>query len=373
MNGRFCRLKCVIHISLIRTCILVTLISLLSFFPVYANTGTFKITDYDIEIIPRADGSWTANYRQEWEVLTGNAPWVTVGLPNVSYEITQWTGCATAVKPDNQGAWSGALVQLNRTYQKGETFNFGFTVIQSKVAYPKDNNNIEFSFTPGWYDDIAVERMVITLKNPWPERDIKFISPEPYEKTDNKIVWVSKLNPGQRFNINFVFPSQVFNEFDPDRELKTWDEFIEFTDDNRAPTSARVIIPVVIIALILIYIAILKKRSKIYKGRRGIFYGSPRPLGAPFKTYPGSKQSKQSNKTSDGSNQGNSKKSGGGGGFGGRSTGCACVSCACACVSCACACACAGGRGAGCTQKFSRLDEIAKEDKEDQGGGVSRS
>lgn len=325
--------------------------------PVFADTGTFKIKDYRVEITPQPDGSWKADYRQEWEVLSGTAPWVTVGLPHADYEVTSWTGAAVKVKPDNQGAWSGVFVQLDGDYRKGESFDFGFTVTQRKMAYLKEDSHVEFSFTPGWYDNITVERMVITLRNPWSEKDLKFISPTPYERTDDKVVWVSRLGPGQRFKVNFAFSPEVFTELKQGPQGRLVGDHSRFSEGGTPPVVGFIVLFIVIVVFLMILSAILRSRRRYYRGRRGIYYGTPRPFGTPVIITKGSKSGKQPGKTS-----GDSKKSGsGGGGFGGRSSGCHCVSCACACVSCACACACAGGRGAGCAQKFSRTDKSVQE------------
>ena len=357
-------------ITIIQACVLLAVVCCISLIicctftlTVSADTGTFKVKNYAVEITPQPDGSWKADYRQEWEVLSGTAPWVTVGLPNADYEVVSWTGAATRVKPDNEGAWSGVFVQLDGDYRKGESFDFGFTVTQRKVAYPKDDSHVEFSFTPGWYDNIAVERMVITLRNPWSEGDLTFYSPDPYEKTEDKVVWVSRLGPGQRFKVNFAFSPEVFTRLELSPKGQPRDDYSRLTGDEASVLGIIIIIAIVIM-FITVFSAILKRRRRYYQGRRGIYYGTPRPFGAPVIVVPGSKPGKQPGKTSGTSGSGDSKKSGsGGGGFGGRSGGCHCVSCACACVSCACACACAGGRGAGCAQKFSRVDDSRQEDQ----------
>ncbi|NLA06391.1 MAG: hypothetical protein GX872_02025 [Firmicutes bacterium] len=350
------RLPGIKGITVIKACVFLAVICCVFGVPVFADTGTFKIRNYTVEITPQPDGSWVADYRQEWEVLSGTAPWVTVGLPNADYKITSWSGAATKVRSDNQGAWSGVFVQLDRDYGKGESFDFGFTVTQHKVAYPKDDSHVEFSFTPGWYDDITVERMVIILQNPWSQEDLKFISPTPYEKTGDRAVWVSKLGPGQRFKVNFAFSSEVFTELEQSPKGRP-------ANNGAPPIVGFCVLFIVIVMFLMILNAILRSRRRYYRGRRGIYYGTPRPFGTPVIVKTGSNEGKQPGKTGDASGSGNSKKSGsGGGGFGGRAGGCHCVSCACACVSCACACACAGGRGAGCTRKFSRIDKSVKED-----------
>ncbi|HPU61660.1 MAG TPA: hypothetical protein PK300_05920 [Bacillota bacterium] len=351
------------HITWIRICIFLAVFCCVLTLPVFADTGTYKIKDYAVEITPQPDGSWVAYYTQEWEVLSGSIPWVTVGLPNANYEVISWTGAATQVKPDNQGAWSGVYVQLDNDYRRGESFNFGFKVIQQRVAYPKEGSHVEFSFTPGWYDNSPVERMTITLDNPWSPEDLRYTSPTPTEQHDNKIVWVTSLRPGQRFNVDFAFSPEVFTELRQTPRGSMPGASGEGEEMFDAAIIGFIILFIFILLFLIIISAILRSRRRYYRPRRGIYYGTPKPFVAPVPAVPGTRLRRVPGKKGESPKSGDSKKSGsGGGGFGGRSSGCYCVSCACACVSCACACACAGGRGAGCAQKFSRMGLTDKRD-----------
>ncbi len=349
--------------TLIQACVFLVVACCIFAAPVFADTGTYKIKNYTVEITPQPDGSWVADYMQEWEVLGGSIPWVTVGLPNADYEVASWTGSAVRVKPDNQGAWTGVYVQLDGDYRKGESFNFGFKVTQRRMAYPKGDSHVEFSFTPGWYDNSNVERMVITLRNPWSSEDLKLVSPAASERRDDKVVWVTSLRPGERFKVNFAFSPEVFTGLRRTPEQKPASGYSGSAKTAAPAILGFIILVIVVLVFIRIISAIFRNRRRDYKGRRGIYYGTPRPFGAPVIVAPGTKLGKLPGKKKGSSGSGDSKKSGsGGGGFGGRSAGCHCVSCACACVSCACACACAGGRGAGCAGKFSRIDDGSEDD-----------
>ncbi len=356
------RLPDIRRTTIIQVCVFLAVACCVFSVPAFADTGTYKIKNYTVEITPQPDGSWVADYMQEWEVLSGSIPWVTVGLPNANYEVNSWTGAAIRVKPDNQGAWSGVYVQLDGDYRRGESFNFGFKVTQRRMAYPKDDSHVEFSFSPGWYDNSPVERMVITLRNPWSPEDLKLVSPAAAEKRDNKVVWVTSLRPGERFKVNFAFSPEVFTGLQQTSKGRITGGFDGPTRTSAPAIVGFIILFIVILVFLTIVSAIFRSRRKDYRGRRGIYYGTPRPFGAPVIVAPRTKLGKLPGKKTGSSGAGDSKKSGsGGGGFGGRSTGCHCVSCACACVSCACACACAGGRGAGCAQKFSRVSDNAEE------------
>ena len=70
--------------------ILTALFLLFLFIPaqVLADTGTYKIDNYTVTLTPQSDGSVNISYYQQWTVLSGNIPWITVGLPNTFYTIT---------------------------------------------------------------------------------------------------------------------------------------------------------------------------------------------------------------------------------------------------------------------------------------------
>jgi len=52
-----------------------------------ADTGTYRISDYIITLEPQNDGQVRITVEQQWQVLSGDIPWVTVGLPNENFSI----------------------------------------------------------------------------------------------------------------------------------------------------------------------------------------------------------------------------------------------------------------------------------------------
>ena len=69
---------------------LLVIVMVILFIPVQvlADTGTYKIDNYTVTLTPQSDGSVDISYYQQWTVLSGNIPWITVGLPNTSYTVT---------------------------------------------------------------------------------------------------------------------------------------------------------------------------------------------------------------------------------------------------------------------------------------------
>ncbi|MGE5587055.1 MAG: hypothetical protein ACM3ZO_02395 [Clostridia bacterium] len=314
------------------------------------DTGTYRILSYVVSLVPEPDGSWIADYSQEWEVTGGRIPWVTVGLPDHGYTIRSGGGAAARVSRADYGSWSGVRVDLDREYVAGETFRFSFQVRQEGMGHRK-GDAVTFAFVPGWYDRAETERLEVRLSNPGDAGDLLYASPEPTQKTDEEVIWTARLGRGERFKVAFEFSSRLF----PDLEAGTGsrpgaadEKPAGITPAASTAVFALIVIAVVVVLTIIILAAVSRGG---YTGRRGIYYGTYFPIPPAGRSSWGSRSGSSSGRGGSGSS-GGSRKSGGGGGFGGRSIGCACVSCACACVSCACACACAGGGGAGCARKF---------------------
>lgn len=312
------------------------------------DTGTYRILNYIVTIVPKPDGSWIAEYSQEWEVTGGHIPWVTVGLPDYNYTILSHGGAAAHVSRADYGSWSGVRVDLDRDYAAGETFSFSFRVQQSGMGHRKDDA-IEFAFVPGWYDRAETERLEVRLRHPGDPEDLLYISPEPAERARDQVVWTARLGPGERFRITFAFSPHLFPDLEAGAGSRSGATDERPADSASAAAAAVFALVVMAVIISLIIIIFVTASGGGYTGRRGIYYGTYFPVPPAGRSSWGSRSSPRPGSSG---SSGGSRRSGGGGGFGGRSIGCACVSCACACVSCACACACAGGGGAGCARKF---------------------
>ncbi len=107
---------------------------LLAVVPVLAaDTGTYGISSYTITLEPQSSGQVKISVEQQWKVLSGNIPWVTVGLPNDNFSVENYSGAASKVSTANSGGFSGVRVDLDKTYLPGQTFTFQFTVLQSNL------------------------------------------------------------------------------------------------------------------------------------------------------------------------------------------------------------------------------------------------
>jgi|Deesub1362A_J573_1020465.scaffolds.fasta_scaffold00022_141 hypothetical protein len=281
----------------------------------YADTGKYRILSYKVYLTPRSDGRVEIEYYQKWLVTDGYIPWITVGTANSNYQIypERNKGNIYRIYSNNSTNWSGIKIELDKNYLPGETFEVGFTIIQSRLFYA-DEENYRLDFTPGWYDRAITEKLTISVRIFAPIDKVR-ATPPPTKIEDENLIWeVFNLGKGQKFNISISIPKNFIPNINP-QVLK-----IKYTG-TQAGDWLSIFIFFIIFFVFTIIIIILSKTRRY--GRGGIIYTGGYRGGSSGRT------------------------TGGGGGFGGRAS-----SCACACVSCACACACAGGGGAGCTKKL---------------------
>lgn len=291
----------------------------------FADTGTYRIVDYTVKLKPRSDGTVEMEYYQKWLVTGGHIPWITIGVANSSYQIDQSKnrGNIRSIQSYNSSGWSGVRIDLDKNYLPSETFEVGFSLIQSRLFYA-DKENYKLDFTPGWYDRAITERLVVTM-HIFAPIDRVTASPRPTRIEGQEIIWERlNLGKGQRFSVSISFPKT----FMPQANTSA------LRGKRTSQRSSGWFILFFLFFIIMIIIVII---NSIVKGSR---YGRG---GSVFVGGSGGRSG---------------RSSGGGGGFGGRSS-----SCACACVSCACACACAGGGGAGCSKKITHICPICSEGK----------
>lgn len=178
------------------------IVLLLASAPVDADTGTYRINDYIVTLEPQNDGRVLMTYEQEWEVLSGNIPWITVGLPNRNFEIRGFSGDVSNVKDGSGGGFYGVELDLDRTYLAGETFNVKFTVLQGHILERDTDKGVwRIDYTPGWYDRAETGHLQINLISPVAYETYVTTNPPPLVN-GNVITWERfNLNPGARLTV----------------------------------------------------------------------------------------------------------------------------------------------------------------------------
>ncbi len=331
-----------------------------------ADTGTYGISDYKITLEPQSSGQVRITVEQEWRVLSGHIPWVTVGLPHSNFTIEGSTGAAAKVSADNGGGFTGVRIDLDKDYQPGETFKIGFTVLQNNLLERlTEDKKWRIDFIPGWYDRATIEHLRIDLVSPVSYDTYSSVSPMPTSVNGNTVTWEkSNLSPGSRFNSLTVesLDGSFLAESVP----------VGTSRSNKLGTTFWIIVAVIVVVGILIFLGVrsykkaqdveMKKRVVTIEKEMALDKEKKEKIEAGFQEYVEKKEikpdaegryydrsygsyvtpaiwaaiiaSQHSHQTT---TTGTSKPG--------------CVSCACVSCACACACACAGGGAAGCSRK----------------------
>lgn len=359
---------------------------------VYAASPTDEITDYTITVDINEDATVNIQYHLDWLVLEsdgiGPVSWVEVGIPNsqcISYE-----GLTDNIKSISR---SGSMMRIDfdKSYYEGEVISFDFKIVQNNLYQVNKFNEgyTVYTFTPGWFDEIAVDNITIR----WNNDKAESWTPDCKIEGDYN-VFTRSLEPGEMFTISMTYPNDAF-AFD----LTMDTEYKESTGEkiaNGIGMFVGVIIFLVLMAAIFIgpFIFIGAIIYGIGKGFGGSGYtkkitrtkieyypscegcGAPRKEGEKFCSFCGRSMIKSEEVVEEKDVPDEIKKKTSKGEYRyssspntyyrvnvvrvpvPRSTSsvshrssCAHSSCAHSSCACACACACAGGGRAGCTNK----------------------
>lgn len=312
------------------------ILSLLFCFPLTASAAgdLDVIENYEITVTPRDDATLDMTCHVVWRVLDstkeGPLTWVKIGLPNVMIEnLVTTSDCISRIETDG----SYARIDFDRAYVAGETVDFTFSWHQSYMFHVNDDGTLVFDYTPGWFDEIIVERAAVTWNA---DGMTKYKSGHGVVTQEGSLLTLSgtHLSHGEKLNMTVTYPASRFPAAD-----------LEQTADNVPEES--VLMPLILLVTVIAavtgiasYVDYRKYKDKDYwtggfeeapfAGSAGYvhvpFFGNRyvrrRALGAAQHLAP-TKPKPQSSGSS------------------GHGSGCAC----------ACACACAGGGRAGCSRK----------------------
>ncbi len=355
--------------------------------PTYADTGTYEILNYTVELTPLSDGSVNMTYYQEWLCTGGHIPWVTVGTANSNLDIIGYGDNVASARKDSSGGWYGVYLTLDEDYTSGETFTVSFSIVQRNLLERLTNEGKwRIYFTPGWYDNCVTDNLTITLNSPVPVGSYSF-TPQPAQVIGNIVTWQTSLDRGKQFNV----------------EMESYDgTFLEPAEPSGPGFNwLWVLIPVLLVGLLLVMVARSRRRERPSTSEEYIFDEKGnldnKLKEAKEKWDKDKKGSEFSDKeqarfdefvaekklTPDISgnyyyngnfinpwilfwalNSLSYRKPGMNifttGGAGSRGSSCIAHSCACVACACACACACAGGGAAGCAKKLDYYDGVER-------------
>ena len=359
--------------------------------PIHADTGTYEILNYVVELTPSSDGSVSMTYHQEWLCTGGHIPWVTVGTANSHFDIISTGGNVESARDNSSGGWQGVYLTLDKDYTSGEKFTISFSIVQRDLLERLTNEGKwRIDFTPGWYDNCVTDNLTITLNSPVPVSSYSF-TPQPAQVIDNIVTWQTSLARGDRFNVRMEsYDGSFLQPTEPTGPSFNW---------------VWILIPVFVVGFLLIMFVRSRKREESTTSEEYIFDEKgnldDRLKEAKEKWDKDKKDTEFSDteqarfdefvaeKRLEPDINGNYYYNGnfinpwilfgalnslsyrkpnmnvfttrGAGARGGSS--CIAVSCACVACACACACACAGGGAAGCAKKLDYYDGIESEDE----------
>lgn len=348
--------------------ILVSIVVLLLFAApaVAQDTGTYRINDYIVTLEPQEDGRVLMTYEQEWQVLSGGIPWITVGLPNRYFEIQDSGGDIADISDASGGGFYGVRLDLTKNFTAGETFDVRFTVLQSRILERLTDENLwRIAFTPGWYDRADIGHLQVNLISPVPYEAYVTAAPPP-TVNGNTITWErNNINPGGRLDITLESTDGSFlTAAEPE------------TSRGGLGTGFWVIVGIIVVVGLLIFWRVSqgKKEREAYIRSKATSIeeeiaknpAKQKEIDEKFREYVKEKGLKPDAEgrfydrsygnyltpvlfwaiLSSQQNKNAAPPPGAGSSNSGCIHSCACVSCACAC-----ACACAGGGAAGCSRK----------------------
>lgn len=168
------------------------------------NKDIDRINQYYITINPRKDASLDIRYDIQWEILSDNAEKLTevfIGIPNSNLNQLKAITSNIASLKENNGV---VKVTFREEYKGKQTLDFSFSLHQMNM-YTLEDGNCNYSFTPGWFDEIEVKdaRVLWNSKNA--------LSADTGEiNSDGYYVWSGKLKKGEKMTANVKYIENAF-------------------------------------------------------------------------------------------------------------------------------------------------------------------
>ncbi len=188
---------------------IIALLSFVMLFAVPVMADTDEILNYTIMVDVNQDATLHLQYHIDWKVLDsgsgiGPLTWMKIGIPNS--HVKEYKGKSSTVDHINRSG-NYLEVYLDREYYEGDVASVDFEVVQDymyQVDKLKEGETV-YSFTPGWFDDIKVDELVILWNN---EKAVAF-SPE-CEIQDGYNVWTDSLSRGEKFTVTMTYPNDAY-------------------------------------------------------------------------------------------------------------------------------------------------------------------
>jgi len=194
------------------TILIIALLAVLSFIKVDSYAAPIdEIQVYAIKVDVNDDASLTMDYYIEWKVLDdqkeGPLSWVQIGIPNTSAsDFKALSDNVVSVSKSTSGSEVFAKVVLDREYKAGEVaqFEFSFTQKNMYLVNKLEEGCATYSFTPGWFDDIDVDNLLIL----WQADDAEYWSPDATIE-GGYLVWNTSLPAGRKYSVDITYKNDA--------------------------------------------------------------------------------------------------------------------------------------------------------------------
>ncbi len=198
---------------------------ILAFLPVISvKAGDYdRIELYEMDITVNDDATLDINYHIKWKLLEPlentsefKVFWVTVGVPNSHCTVVSTSDNVESARLQTGG---GVVVRVNffKRYDAGEVVDFSFKIHQDYM-YLVDGEEATYQFTPGWFKDIKITKMIIR----WDDKAGKVKSANPaYANEDGILTWeFDNLGHNARKTVSVTYDSTAFG-FDTEKYIET--------------------------------------------------------------------------------------------------------------------------------------------------------
>ena len=163
-----------------------------------------RINQYYITVSPRKDASLDIVYDIEWEVLKDNAGTLSevfIGIPNSNVnQLKALTNNIASLK-ENDGR---VKVTFKNPTAGKQILNFSFSIHQMNM-YTISDGYCNYSFTPGWFDEIKVKDIKILWNS---DKALKADTKE--INSDGYYVWEGSLGKGKTMTANVDYLESAF-------------------------------------------------------------------------------------------------------------------------------------------------------------------
>ena len=171
-----------------------------------------EIERYEIKIDVNEDATLSMLYEIDWRVLdsTSDGPlsWVKIGIPNAHYVSYEALGDNISDISYTSSGGSYLKITFDQSYYEGEVVKFSFLLTQD---YMYDMDSVTegytvYTFTPGWFDDIKVDSLVIR----WNSDKADSFSPACETDSEGYYVWRTALSKGERYTVRVTYANDAY-------------------------------------------------------------------------------------------------------------------------------------------------------------------